>query len=278
MKIAACAYPVSAHTRWSDFETKLSLLVGEAAAHGVGLIVLPEYFTMELATMLSPSVGSDVRAQRDAMQAYHAPFESLLSGLSTTHRITIVGGSYPVRDPDGCFRNRCTIALPDGSVRHQDKRRMTRFENESWRMSAGIGTSIVDLGPLKLGVAICYDSEFPLLVRELVDAGANLICVPSCTDTLHGFHRVQVGARARALENQCFVVTAHTIGNLPESPAIDENHGNAACYGPPDRGFPADGIIAATEVDVPGMLIVDLDASTIENVRRDGQVLNHRDW
>jgi len=278
MKIAACAYPVTAVSDWSDFENSLSAWITEAVARDARLIVLPEYFTMTLATCLPAEIRADVRLQIDALQVFRAPFESLLSRLSMTHDMTIVGGTFPVRDPDGRCRNRCTIALPDGTCRHQDKRRMTRFENEIWGVSVGTGITVIDLGALRLGVAICYDSEFPLLVRDLVDAGANLIAVPSCTDGLHGFHRVQVGARARALENQCFVVTAHTIGDLPESPAIDENHGNAACYGPPDRGFPADGIIAATSVDVPDMLIVDLDASRLDTVRRDGQVFNYRDW
>ncbi|MBK8283963.1 MAG: carbon-nitrogen hydrolase family protein [Ahniella sp.] len=278
MRIAACPYLVSAHTHWSGFETKLSNLVARAADQGATLLLLPEYFCMELATLFAPGIRADVRAQLGAMQEFHAPFEHLLRQLALKYRLTVVGGSYPVLDDDGRYRNRCTIALADGTLRHQDKRRMTRFENESWGVSAGVGATVIDLGTLKLGVAICYDSEFPLLVRELVDAGANLIAVPSCTDSVHGFHRVQVAARARALESQCFVLQTHTIGDLPESPAIDENHGLAACYGPPDRGFPADGVLAQTRLDQPGLLIVDIDLSLVEAVRRDGQVLNFRDW
>lgn len=278
MIVAAAAYGVSAHADFSSFLTKLRSLTAAAAEQGAQLLLLPEYHTMELATMFADSVRTDLQAQLAALQYLVPQYEAALSALAREFELCIVGGTMPVRDADGSYRNRCTIATADGRHQHQYKLQMTRFERESWGVSAGQGQVVVDLGGCRLGVAICYDSEFPVQVRELVKDGANLICVPSCTDSLHGYHRVEVACRARALENQCYVLVAHTIGDLPSSPAIDENHGTAALYGPPDHGFPADGVIARTELDQSALLIAELDFSKVDAVRQNGQVLNHRDW
>jgi len=129
-----------------------------------------------------------------------------------------------------------------------------------------------------IGVAICYDSEFPLLVRQQVEQGAELLLVPSCTDAAAGYHRVRVAAAARALESQCYVLLSPLVGTLDWSPAVDVNVGAAGIYGPPDRGFPDDGIVAAGTLDQPGWVYATVDLERVHQVRADGQVLNHRHW
>jgi predicted amidohydrolase len=81
----------------------------------------------------------------------------------------------------------------------------------------------------RLGILICYDNEFPMLARTLAERGADLIPSPSCTDTEAGYHRVRIGAQARALENQVAVLQSPTVGLAPWSPALDENVGKAGC-------------------------------------------------
>ena len=115
-------------------------------------------------------------------------------------------------------------------------------------------------------------------MRRLVAAGAEVIAVPSCTDAPVGYHRVRVACQARALENQCYVVQAPTVGTAPWSIAVDENVGAAGVYGPPDRGFPDDGVIAQGAYCEPGWVIADVDLDAIARVRAEGQVLGHRDW
>jgi predicted amidohydrolase len=128
------------------------------------------------------------------------------------------------------------------------------------------------------GVAICYDAEFPLIARAMSDAGAAMILVPSCTDSLRGYHRVRVGARARALENQCYVVHSPTVGEALWSPAVDNNVGAAGVYGPPDIGFPEDGIVAQGGLNDAMWLYADLDLTAVTRVRLDGKVLNDKHW
>jgi hypothetical protein len=108
--------------------------------------------------------------------------------------------------------------------------------------------------------------------------GESVLLAPSCTDSLHGFNRVRLSARARALENQCFVAITPTVGLAPTLASLDENHGYAAIFGPVNRGFPADGIIARGTLDQPGLVIADLDPSVLHSVRANGAVRNHADW
>jgi predicted amidohydrolase len=155
---------------------------------------------------------------------------------------------------------------------------MTRFERERWGVSPGSGVKVFDTPLGRLGVSICYDAEFPLIARRQAEAGADVILVPSCTDGLPGYHRVRIGARARALENQCYAVTSHTVGMAEWSPAVDENVGAAGVFAPPDIGFPPDGVLAEGPLSEPRWVFAELDLAALRMVRAEGQVTNARDW
>ncbi|HAO47849.1 MAG TPA: nitrilase, partial [Runella sp.] len=127
------------------------------------------------------------------------------------------------------------------------------------------------------GVQICYDVEFGIGAQSLCSAGASLILAPSCTETIRGATRVHVGARARALENQAYVVVSQTVGLAEWSPAVDINYGYTAMYCPPDKNLPEEGIVAQTLPQQAGWLVETLDFSLIEAVRTDGQVFNYQD-
>ena len=75
---------------------------------------------------------------------------------------------------------------------------LTRFESEEWGISPGQASQVFETSLGVIGAAICYDSEFPLLVRSQIAQGAELVLVPSCTDTLAGYYRVALSCRARA--------------------------------------------------------------------------------
>ena len=174
--------------------------------------------------------------------------------------------------------NRAALIDPLGRVASQEKSVMTRFEAESWGVCPGLAPRVFATDWGTVGIAICYDVEFPPLVRAQAEAGAWLILAPSCTDSLHGFNRVRLSARARALENQCFVAIAPTVGLAPTLASVDENHGYAAVYGPVDRGFAEDGVVARGVMDEAGLVLADLDEDALAAVRADGAVRNFRDW
>jgi len=171
--------------------------------------------------------------------------------------------------------NRAPLITPDGRIAVQEKRIMTRFEAERWGVCPGAPPRVFDTDWGRVGIAICYDAEFPKAARAQVLAGAWVLLVPSCTDSWHGAERVRLGARARAMENQCFVAVAPTVGDLPGSAALDENRGWAGIYAPVDRPFPETGVLAEA---AEGWVSARLDRAAMEQAREDGAVRHHRDF
>ncbi len=277
LRIAAAQYPVEALGSWEDYAAKLTRWVAQGAEGGADLLVFPEYGAMELASLDPDTMGdlqgsiafvSDLLPRVDALHAY----------LAARFGVHILAASAPWQAPDGRFRNRARLFAPGGAVGVQDKLIMTRFEREEWGIVGGEGLAVFETALGRIGVCICYDSEFPLIARAMVETGAEILLVPSCTDSLHGYHRVRIGAQARALEGQCYAVQAPTVGSADWSPAIDANRGAAGVYGPPDRGFPDDGVIAIGVLDQPGWVFADLDLEAVRAVRADGGVLNVAHW
>jgi predicted amidohydrolase len=274
LRVAAWQYPIEQLASWDAWLAKLEAGFAEARGRGAALCVVPEYAAMELTSLTG---GDDLATQLDALQPVLPRYLEAYAALARRLGLAIVAGSFPERLASGEVRNRLRVHTPGGAA-VVEKLQMTRFERERWGVAPGSAQTVIDLGAYRLGVAICYDAEFPLVVRRLVAAGAEVIAVPSCTDTPAGYHRVRVACQARALENQCHVVQAPTVGIAPWSIAVDENVGAAGVYGPPDRGFPDDGVIALGAYCEPGWVIADVDLDAIGRVRGDGQVLGHRDW
>ncbi|ARE39272.1 Hydrolase, carbon-nitrogen family [Rhodovulum sp. P5] len=277
MRIAAAAYPIDWHDSWSSFEDKLSAWVAEAADAKAELIVFPEYGAMELASLAGPAVAGDLEGALRAVSDLMERADALHARLAIEHGMHILGASAPAWAGERPV-NRARLFGPGGQTDFQDKQIMTRFERETWDVHSGNALKLFETSLGRIGVLICYDAEFPLLARALVEAGAEILLVPSCTDTLAGYWRVRVGAMARALEGQCVVVHAPTVGMAPWCPAVDENTGAAAIYGPPDIGFPASGVLAEGRMTTPGWVHAEIDIAAIKQVRESGQVLNFRHW
>lgn len=278
MVVAAAAYPLEELDSWQSFATKIDLWLHQAAAAGAQLALFPEYLAMELASLLPMGVRPSPSLQLVALQDFLPYFLELFCQMAKRHVLHIAAGTFPVAVNGNSFRNRCHVFFPDGSFGFQDKLVMTRFEREVLKIDAGNALTVFPTDSGRLGICVCYDIEFPHIARKLVEAGADVLLVPSCTDTMYGHHRVRVSCRARALENQCFVVRSATVGYAGWSEAIDINIGNAAVLTPIDIGFPQDGILAESLLNQGQWLFADLDTSTLAEVRQNGQILNYRDW
>ncbi len=278
VKIATAQYDISFLENWRNYQLKIERWVLEAASKDAKILLFPEYGSMELASLFSKDIYSCLSKQLGSMQALLDDYIDLYQTLSQKTGCTIQSGTFPVRMESGQYRNRAYVFMPDGRIEYQDKLMMTRFENEQWLIHSGEELKCFDTEYGRIAINVCYDSEFPMLARKQVEAGANLILVPSCTDTLAGFNRVKIGCQARALENQCFVVQSPTVGNAPWSEAVDVNIGAAAIYTPVDRGFPDNGILAMGELNTSQWVIAEISLDEIATVRAQGQVFNYRDW
>lgn len=277
MRIAVANYPIDAPRRFDDFADKQSHWLHEAASAGADIAVLPEYLSLELAATFAPEIRGDLHASLAAIQPYRKAWIDLYAGLSRDTGIRIVAGTFLLDLGVGRYRNRADLFSPDGGHVWQDKLQLTGFEKKTGVIEGGDALKVFEFDGMRVGIAICYDIEFPLPVRAQCEAGARLLLVPSCTDTAAGATRVRVGCLARALENRCFVAQAVTAGRAEWSPALDINTGDAAVYAPMDVGLPADGIVAATSAAF-GWAYVDFDPQRLRDSRADAQVANDRDW
>lgn len=281
IRLAACQYAIELHETWDAYADHLQGLCAEAVAAGARLLLLPEYAGLVLSGQLRGEQRGDLLGSIAGIQPLIGAWAALCERMARRWGIYLQPGSVPVLDNDGAYRNRAWLFGPEGPLGYQDKLMMTRFEREQCGISAGQGLRVFDTALGRVGILICYDNEFPVLARQLAELGADLILAPSCTDTEAGYHRVRIGAQARALENQIAVLQSPTVGLAAWSPALDENIGRAGLFVPPDHGMPGDGVVALSAALEPGRsqwLVCDVDLEEVRRVRREGQVFTRRDW
>ncbi len=275
MKIATAAYPLDVLTSWAQYEDKLAGWVASAAASGAQLLVFPEYGAMELATLDGLDIAGNLEASLFAVSDRLADADATHAKLAAEYDVHIVAASGPAATV-GRPVNRARLITPTGQVGVQDKQIMTRFEREIWGVVGGNALQVFDTAIGKIGILICYDSEFPLLGRALADC--DIIAVPSVTEALAGYWRVRIGSMDRALENQCITVMSSCVGSADWSDALGQSFGAGGIFCPPDVGFPPTGVLAAADINVPGWTYAQVDLAQVARVRADGVVLNRDHW
>ena len=273
LRVGALQYLIRPIRTFDEFRDQVTALIETAADYQCGLVVFPEYFTVQLLTL--GDIRRPIREQIRSLAALRPQYVELLSDLARQQHIYVVGGTIPVSSPeeDDVVRNVCHVFAPSGEVALQGKLHMTRFESEEWDVRSSSGLTVFDTAFGRMAVAICYDVEFPEMVRAAAREDAHILVVPSCTDDRQGFLRVRYCAHARAIENQMYVVHAATVGSLPMVPAVHLNYGQASILTPSDFPFARDGILAEGTVNQEMMVIGELNLSTILDSRGTGTVL-----
>ena len=277
MRVAAAKYRIGAPADFEAFAGRQRRTLAQVAADGARIAVLPEYLSLELAATFDAGIQRDLAASLAAIQRYRQPWLQLFAGLARELDMHVVAGTFLLDTGHGRYRNRCDWLTPQGTHLWQDKLQLTGFEQASGVIEAGDVLKVFEIDGIRAGVAVCYDSEFPLPVRAQYEAGARLLVVPSCTDTEAGATRVRVGCLARALENRIFVAQSVTAGVAPWSPALDVNTGEAALIAPMDVGLPQDGMLVQTRGS-EAWAVAELDFEALEASRAFAQVANDRDW
>ena len=277
LHIATAQYPITYHTDFVAWQNHTEKWVQSAVSQEAKILLFPEYGSMELVSLFSEEIRMDIRRQVIEMDALKVAFCDTFSALAQKYQVIIIAPSFPVLEQEKIY-NRVYVFSEKGLVGFQDKFFMTRFENEVWGISSAPKVlSLFEATWGSFGIQICYDVEFPLGSQLLCANGASLIFAPSCTEAIRGATRVHVGARARALENQCYVVVSQTINTAEWSPAVDTNFGYSAFYSTSDTNFSEDGVLAIHLEQTEGWLFQTLDFELIQAVRENGQVLNFKD-
>jgi len=276
IRIATAQYPIDKLSDLAAARDKLTRWVTEAADSGAELLVFPEYGAMELAATAGEQVAADIPASLEAVSRALPEADAVYADLARRHRVHILAASGPLRRADR-YVNAARLITPDGRIGIQEKRIMTPFEQE-WGIASGTALRVFETALGCIGVAICYDSEFPLLVRAQAEAGAELFLVPSCTERVSGAHRVRTAALARALENTCAVAVSPLVGEAPWCPAVDVNTGIAGVYVPAEAGLSDTGVLAEGQLSQPGWVFADIDLVALRALRTCGEMRNAQDW
>jgi len=278
LRIALAQYEPSLLGDWREYVAKVTAWVQEAVGNGAGLLVFPEYGSLELVSLLPAGQRTDFRGELAGMAVFHDAFRELFGALALRHGCYLLAPTLPCRAADRGLWNRAYLFSPSGGVGYQDKLMLTRFEREATELRGGAGLRLFDTRFGRLAVLICYDSEFPLLARRCAEAGADLLLVPSCNGVPAGYHQVRIACRARALENQCLVAQSSLVGLAPWSRWIGVTVGAAGCYAPPDDADYPNGVVAEGAPDTVCWLFADLDLVRLRQVRRGGADTHLQDW
>lgn len=301
VRVASAQYRINQFRSWELLEAHVTQWVEEAARAGARLLMFPEYASLELAGLAECRVGERRSPHRhllgplpvnlgdrrkslslfwttEAIQPLIPQYLALFAALAARHRTYILAGSMPIQHPDRSLTNRAFLFAPDGTVGWQDKMVLSRWEREVWKMRGGDEVRVFDTELGGIGINICYDVEFPIVARRQAEASARIILAPCCCDSLRGYYRVRVGARARALENQAYVIQSPAVGNADWLPAFDRCIGFAGIYTPPDLGPRESGIIAQGQGELPGWVYGDLDLTAIKRIRGDAVIANADEW
>ncbi len=277
LKVAAAQYPIDQPPTFADWRSKTERWVAEGAATGAALLVFPEYGAIELAATCGETVSRDLGKTLSAVARLNGEMAGTYRDLARRHGVHILAPSGPVDAGQGGFENAALLVMPGGRAGVQSKLIMTPFERD-WGISPGRQLRVFETELGRIGIAICYDSEFPLLVRAQAEARADLILVPSCTERLSGYHRVRAAAAARAIENGLATVMSSTVGEALWSPAVDYNVGAAGIYVPAEAALSMTGVLAEGRPNEPGWVAAEIDLGALRDLRSQGEMRNYGDW
>lgn len=235
--------------------------------------LFPEFFNAPLMAEYNHLSEADaIRKLADYTGSVVAEF----SKLAISYNVNIITGSMP-EVVDDVLYNAGYLCKRDGSVERFEKLHVTPDEARVWGMKGGRELRTFDTDCGKIGILICYDVEFPELPRLLADEGMDILFVPFLTDTQNGFSRVRYCAQARAIENECFVAIAGSVGNLPKVHNMDIQYAQSMVFTPCDFQFPTNGIKSEATPNTEMILIVDVDIDMLRELHNFGSVRNLKD-
>lgn len=251
-------------TRIDENLRTAAALIAEAVAQGADLVALPEYF---------PIMGrrdSDKIAARETDDG--GPIQGFLAETASRHGIWVVGGSIPlVASVEDKVLNTCLVFNPQGArVARYDKIHLFGFQkgeeryNESATIEPGRQPVTFDTPFGRVGLSICYDLRFPELFRALGEI--DLLVLPAAFTEVTGRAHWEILLRARAIENQCYVLA---IGQGGVHENRRETHGNSMLIDPW-------GEVIARRDKGEGVVIGELDHARVAEVRTSLPALTHR--
>lgn len=252
---------------------QVEYFVDSVAGYRSDFAVFPEFFNAPL--MAKYNDLGEAEAIRE-LAKYTKEITNRLSELAISYNINIISGSMPEVKRNKLY-NVGYLCRRDGSVESYEKIHVTPDEAKVWGMQNGNKLKTFDTDCGKIGILICYDSEFPELSRLLSDEGMDILFVPFLTDTQNGYSRVRLCSQARAVENECYVAITGSVGNLPNVHNMDIQYAQSAVFTPCDFSFPSNGIKAEATPNTEMILVADVNIDLLRELHNFGAVKNLKD-
>lgn len=257
----------------SELIEQATYFVDTLSAYKSDFALFPEFFNAPL--MAEYNNLTEARAIRN-LAKYTSTLVEEFSKLSISYNINIITGSMPELVNDILY-NVGYLCKRDGTIERFEKIHVTPDEEKIWGMRGGYKLQAFDTDCGKIGILICYDVEFPELSRLLADEDMDILFVPFLTDTQNGYSRVRNCAQARAIENECYVAIAGSVGNLPNVHNMDIQYAQSMVFTPCDFQFPTNGIKAEATPNTEMILIADVDIDLLTELHSNGSVKNLKD-
>lgn len=273
VRLGLIQWQMRSYKSLEDLLQQAEFFVDAVSGYRSDFALFPEFFN---APLMAPSNHlGEAEAIRE-LAGYTEQIRDRFSELSISYNINIISGSMPYLE-DGILYNVGFLCHRNGRVETYQKIHVTPDEAKVWGLKGGdkIQTFKTDCG--KIGVLVCYDVEFPELGRILSQQGMDILFVPFLTDTQNGYSRVRNCAQARAIENECYVAIAGSVGNLPKVHNMDIQYAQSAVFTPCDFAFPSNGVKAEATPNTEMILVVDVDIDLIRELNSFGSVRNLKD-
>lgn len=257
-----------------DLFDQVEFFVDAVSGYKSDFALFPEFFNAPL--MADYNHLSEANAIRKLAE-YTDEIRDRFLNLAVSYNVNIITGSMPELTEDGKLFNVGFLCRRNGTYEKYKKIHVTPDESRAWGLSGGNEVKVLqtDCGPI--GILICYDVEFPELSRILAKDDMRLLFVPFLTDTQNGYSRVRYCARARAIENECYVAIAGSVGNLPKVENMDIQFAQSVVFTPCDFAFPTTGIKAEATPNTEMILVADVDLDLLRELHEFGAVRNMKD-
>jgi len=247
--------------------------VDAVSGYRADFALFPEFFNAPL--MSEYNHLSESEAIRKLAE-YTGEITRRFNELAIAYNINIITGSMP-EIVDNSLYNVGYLCKRDGRIERFEKLHVTPDEARVWGLQGGEKITTFDTDCGKIGILICYDVEFPEVSRILAEERMDILFVPFLTDTQNGYSRVRNCAQARAIENECYVAIAGSVGNLPKVHNMDIQYAQSMVFTPCDFSFPTNGVKAEATPNTEMILIADVDIDLLRELNQFGSVRNLRD-
>ncbi len=275
VRICCIQYELRKIKSFKEFAQQCEYFTDVASNYKSDFVLFPELFTTQLLSLHEYKSMSPEDSIRK-IDEYTEDYIELFSRLSLEYNINIIAGTHLQVESDNLY-NISYIFKRDGTYEKQYKIHITTNESKWWGVKPGNEIKVFNTDCGKVAINICYDVEFPEMARIACLKGAKILFVPFSTDEKHGHLRVKICSQSRAVENQIFVATAGTIGNIPSVDNMDINYAQSGIYTPSDFAFPPEAIAGECSTNIETVVIADLDLAALERARNTGTVLNWKD-